>query len=84
MQAERTLTQSGFRVVRNTPYAGGFTTRHYGLPSEGRHALQIEVNRRLYMNEMTHEKRPGFAQLQAELSKVVAALASLTPSELRP
>ena len=49
--AERTLSGLGLTVRRNMPYAGGFTTRHYARPSEGRHTLQIEVNRVLYMDE---------------------------------
>jgi N-formylglutamate amidohydrolase len=66
----------GYRVVRNTPYAGGFTTRHYGRPRHGSHALQIELNRGLYMDEGTHERNAGFANLQADVEKVVQALAS--------
>ena len=80
--AEATLERLGYRVVRNTPYSGGHTTRHYGRPIEGVHALQIEINRRLYMDESTHRRRPGFARLQSDLSQVVAALAALTPGEL--
>ena len=41
----------GYRVRRNKPYAGGFITEHYGAPAAGRHAVQIEVNRALYMDE---------------------------------
>ena len=41
----------GYTVRRNDPYAGGYITRHYGRPREGVHALQIEVARRLYMDE---------------------------------
>jgi len=81
---ERVLDRQGYRVVRNLPYSGGHTTRHYGRPLEGVHALQIEINRRLYMDEATHRRRSGFARLQANLGELVAALAALTPSELRP
>lgn len=81
--AETTLRCLGYRVVRNTPYAGGYTTRHYGAPAKGRHALQIEVNRRLYMDEKTHMKRSGFARLQEHLGLLVTALANLPVIELR-
>ena len=81
---EQKLRRDGYRVVRNTPYAGGYTTRHYGNPSQGVHALQIEVNRRLYMDETTHIRRPGFAGLQGDLSALIAALAALPMSELTP
>jgi N-formylglutamate deformylase len=50
----------GFHAVRNKPYAGGFITEHYGRPSRGLHALQIEVNRSIYVDEVTLEKRPDF------------------------
>jgi N-formylglutamate amidohydrolase len=82
--AEAALERQGYRVVRNTPYAGGFSTRNYGQPRRHRHALQIEVNRRLYMNETTHAKHPDFTRLRADLAAVVAALTAMTPKELRP
>ena len=41
---------------RNQPYAGGFTTQRYGRPGIGRHTLQIEINRALYMDEARHTK----------------------------
>jgi N-formylglutamate amidohydrolase len=81
---ESTLERLGYRVVRNTPYSGGHTTRHYGRPLEGVHALQIEINRRLYMEESTHRRKTGFARLQSDLGEVVAALAALSTAELAP
>ena len=62
--AERWLMRQGFRVLRNHPYAGGFTTQRYGQPAAGRHALQIEINRALYMDEARHQKLPGLGVLQ--------------------
>jgi N-formylglutamate amidohydrolase len=56
--AERWLSARGLRVLRNQPYAGGFSTQCYGSPGRGRHALQIEINRALYMDEARHEKLP--------------------------
>jgi N-formylglutamate deformylase len=54
------LEEMGFAAIRNKPYAGGFITEHYGRPSRGLHALQIEVNRSIYVDEVTLEKRPDF------------------------
>lgn len=68
----------GYRVARNTPYAGGFTTRHYGQPRQGCHAVQIELSRALYMNEDDHTPTDGFARLAADIDAVIAALAALT------
>ena len=61
------LRGRGYTVVRNKPYAGGFITEHYGEPALGRHALQIEINRALYMDERTLQKKPGFAVLAGDL-----------------
>ncbi|MBP2443743.1 N-formylglutamate amidohydrolase [Rhizobium leguminosarum] len=55
------LEEMGFAAIRNKPYAGGFITEHYGRPSRGLHALQIEVNRAIYVDEVTLEKRADFA-----------------------
>jgi N-formylglutamate amidohydrolase len=57
--AERWLSGRGLRVQRNQPYAGGFSTQRYGSPGLGRHALQIEINRALYMDEARHERLPS-------------------------
>jgi N-formylglutamate amidohydrolase len=62
--AERWLVAQGLRVLRNQPYAGGFTTQRYGRPALGRHALQIEINRALYMDEARHEKLPTAGVMQ--------------------
>jgi len=78
---ERHLAGQGLRVMRNKPYAGGFITHTHGGPAHGRHALQIEINRALYLNETTLEKTRDFAALQETLTSVIAAL--LTEIEAR-
>lgn len=65
------LMGHGYGVVRNRPYAGGYTTLHYGRPRQGVHALQIEINRQLYMNEETYEKTPGYGRLRAALTALI-------------
>lgn len=72
--AHQVLRDLGYRVVLNTPYAGGFTTRNYGKPAENAHALQIEVNRALYMDERSITRSGGFAKLAQDLSKLIEAL----------
>ncbi len=74
LMVERALTQAGYTVARNRPYAGGYITEHYGSPSSGIHALQIEVNRGLYMDEQRHVKSAGFDRLQADLCRAVSRL----------
>ena len=61
------LAERGFSALRNKPYAGGFITEHYGRPARGLHALQIEINRALYMNEVTLEKNADFEAVSGEL-----------------
>jgi N-formylglutamate amidohydrolase len=70
------FAERGFSVTINTPYAGGFVTGHYGRPRRYRHALQIEINRALYMDERSFERKPGFARLAEDLSEFVARLAA--------
>lgn len=52
---DRCFSAANYRVTRNNPYAGGYVTNHYGRPGKDVHALQIEINRKLYMDEQTHE-----------------------------
>ena len=66
------LSGMGYTVAHNKPYAGGFITEHYGRPARGLHALQIEVNRGLYMDERTFAKTAGFAALANDLTRFVA------------
>lgn len=68
------LQDLGYSVSRNKPYAGGFITEHYGRPARGLHAIQIEINRGLYVNERTLEKTAGFALLEADLTTFMTQL----------
>jgi N-formylglutamate amidohydrolase len=69
------LSEMGFAAVRNKPYAGGFITEHYGRPVRGLHALQIEINRGLYVDEGTLSKRPEFDAIAAALSLFMRQMA---------
>jgi N-formylglutamate amidohydrolase len=71
------LTSMGYTVAHNKPYAGGFITEHYGRPVRRLHALQIEINRGLYMNERTLQKSAGFEALAEDLAQFCANLMSL-------
>ncbi len=71
---EQALQAKGYRVARNAPYAGGYTTEFYGRPAKGVHALQIEINRGLYLNEATLEPHAGFTRLSADLQSMIGAL----------
>ncbi|MBU4433253.1 MAG: N-formylglutamate amidohydrolase [Alphaproteobacteria bacterium] len=80
---ERELESMGYRVARNAPYAGGYTTEHYGRPARRTHALQIEINRSLYMDEVTREPTEGLARLTADAERLTRALAAMDAASLR-
>ncbi len=81
---EQVLADQGYAVRRNDPYAGGYVTRHYGRPREGVHALQIEIARRLYMDEATFSRRAGFDRLRGHLTALAAALTAASAELLEP
>jgi len=64
------FTEQGYATERNKPYAGGFITEFYGEPALGCHALQIELNRALYMDEELIEPLPDFAHIADDLSAI--------------
>ena len=68
------LASMGYTVAHNKPYAGGFITEHYGRPARNLHALQIEINRGLYMDERTLEKSSGFYALADDIARFSADL----------
>lgn len=71
---QRALIDLGFAVGRNAPYAGGYTTSLYGQPSSGVHAIQIEINRALYLDEKRMEKTPGFDACAQAVRRFVGGL----------
>ncbi len=75
--AVNSLRAMGYAVSRNKPYAGGFITEHYGRPARGLHALQVEINRGLYMNEATMQPIEGFKRLSANLARFATDLTGL-------
>jgi len=76
--AEELLFDAGFTVRRNVPYSGGYSTSHYGSPANNVHALQIEINRALYMDETNHTPLPEFNTVRDALSKFYGNLISRT------
>jgi N-formylglutamate amidohydrolase len=73
------LRSLGYRVALNKPYAGGYITEHYGKPHQGIHALQIEVDRSLYMDEDTFEKSSAFSGLLWDMERLIAMLVQELP-----
>jgi N-formylglutamate amidohydrolase len=81
---EQALRGFGYVVSRNKPYAGGFITEHYGNPASGLHAVQLEINRALYMDERRYERSASFDRLAGELTFLADRLAEIPLEELRP
>ena len=81
---ESTLRGLGYTVSRNKPYAGGFITEHYGNPAAGLHALQLEINRALYMDERRYERSANFVRLAADLETLAYRLGEIPLDDLRP
>lgn len=76
------LTALGYEVQMNRPYAGGYITEHYGRPARDVHAVQIEVNRGLYLNELTLRQTQSFAKLQQDLQSLAGPLFNELPALL--
>ncbi|MEH7828121.1 N-formylglutamate amidohydrolase [Gemmobacter denitrificans] len=72
---ETAFRRAGLRVARNAPFAGAYIAQTYGRPSRGHHAVQVEIDRALYMDEARIEPRPDFPAFQALMAEVVADLA---------
>lgn len=82
--AEQALRDLGYGVSRNKPYAGGFITEHYGNPAAGLHALQLEINRALYMDERRYQRTPNFSRLAADMEVLARRLGEIPLDTLRP
>ncbi len=76
-EVEAAFRAEGFTVARNVPFAGAFIAQHYGRPSRGQHAIQVEIDRGLYMNERTLEPRPDFAAVRRRLDAAAAAVTEI-------
>ncbi|HYZ41668.1 MAG TPA: N-formylglutamate amidohydrolase [Stellaceae bacterium] len=72
----------GYTVRINEVYKGVEIVKRQGRPAASRHSLQIEVDRALYMDQKTLEKTPGFASLQADISRLIEALGKFASERL--
>lgn len=74
---EAAFAAEGLTVVRNTPFAGAYIAQAYGRPAAGRHAVQVEIDRSLYMNEAEIRPNAGFAAFCRTMDAVIARLSEL-------
>lgn len=80
---ETAFSRAGFRVARNMPFAGAYITQHYGRPSRAQHAVQVEIDRSLYMDEATLQPHAGHADFVAALNVAIADIAAIGRSDRR-
>ena len=76
-RVEAAFATAGFVVTRNTPFAGAYITQAYGRPARAQHAVQVEIDRSLYMNETLIRPNGDFEQVRAALRAVVAEVAMI-------
>src|SRR6056297_1716502 len=76
-RVEAAFRAAGLVVTRNTPFAGAFVTQHYGRPARRRHAIQVEIDRALYMNEQLIRPNGHFDTFRKILDGVIAEIAAI-------
>ena len=76
-RVEAAFLSAGFTVTRNTPFAGAYITQAYGRPSRNQHAVQIELDRSLYLDEAKVEINANFDAVKTALRQVVAEVAGI-------
>ncbi|MGB3147851.1 MAG: N-formylglutamate amidohydrolase [Paracoccaceae bacterium] len=82
-QVEDAFRRHGFRLSRNLPFAGAYIAQAYGRPSNSQHAVQIEIDRSLYMDERTIARSAGFVEFRSRLSLVLAEIAAIGSQKLK-
>ncbi len=76
-QIEAAFREAGFRVARNAPFAGAYSTQHYGRPSQNQHVVQIEIDRSLYMDEARLEPSHRFGEIHRILTGIMGEIAEI-------
>jgi N-formylglutamate amidohydrolase len=76
-QIEAVFAAAGFRVARNSPFAGAYITQAYGHPVSRKHVVQVEIDRSLYLDEAKVEPLPSFSAFCLRMSRVVAEIARI-------
>lgn len=82
-RVEAKFRKMGYSVARNAPYAGGYTTLRYGRPRRGIHALQIEIRRDLYMDEMRVQRTDVFPRMAKHVGELISDLCAFAVRQAR-
>ena len=81
-QIEQAFASAGFIVTRNAPFAGAYITQAYGRPSRRQHAVQVEIDRSIYMNEKQVRPHSGFEDVRTRLQHVMAKLVKIGQTDI--
>ena len=81
-RVEAAFARAGLRTVRNTPFAGAYITQTYGQPARGFHAIQVEIDRALYMNEREIRPNGNFMSFRRQLQSVLAEIVGIGRGEM--
>ncbi|MEL7165210.1 MAG: N-formylglutamate amidohydrolase [Pseudomonadota bacterium] len=79
---DQAFKNAGFTVARNAPFAGAYIAQAYGRPSRGQHAVQVEIDRSLYMNEQTIKPNARFEDVRTRLQQVIAEVSTIGQSRV--
>ncbi len=79
---EAAFATAGLTVTRNAPFAGAYIAQAYGRPSRGQHAVQIEIDRALYMDERRIAPKPDFAAFRDLMRGIIAEIAAIGAERL--
>ncbi|TRD22170.1 N-formylglutamate amidohydrolase [Palleronia caenipelagi] len=71
---DQLFTEQGFTVSRNVPFAGAYIAQQYGKPALGRHVVQVEIDRSLYMDEATLQPHRGFDEVKERLDRIIGQI----------
>lgn len=74
---QEAFVSAGLTVSRNAPFAGAYITQHYGRPSRNQHAIQIEIDRAIYMNEQLIRPNNNFQAFRSLMKTVIADIADI-------
>lgn len=83
-RVEAAFVGVGLRVARNAPFAGAYIVQKYGRPSKSQHAIQVEMDRALYMNERTLEPNADFESFKSVISAATASIAEIGVAKDQP
>jgi N-formylglutamate deformylase len=81
-RVEAAFATAGFTVTRNAPFAGAYITQAYGRPARRQHAVQVEIDRSIYMDERRIQPHSGFDDVRDRLREVMAEIASIGQSRV--